>query len=430
MEINVAYGKGHLAINVPDNNLSGVYRKKKMPVKDNPEQTVREALSSPIGTNPLRDIAAGKKTACIVVNDVTRPVPNKLILPPMIEELLAAGVPREGIFILNATGTHRPNEGDEIIELIGEETASQYAFYNHNCFDDDMHRHVTTTASGTEVYLDIRYLDAEVKILTGLIEPHFMAGYSGGRKAICPGIASIKTVHRIHSPYFMEMRNAANCVVGENPLHQELKGIAEKAGVDFILNVVIDEDRKLCGVFCGHFNKAHRAGIDFAIQYDMVEADKKADIVVTSSAGYPLDKTYYQTIKGMVGALNVAKDGGTVIIASECSEGMGNDTFVECLKKYKEIGDIDKYIEYISNENNYTPDQWQVEKLLEALRKVNITLVTEGLSAVEKEFAGVDTAPTLDDALEKAIAEHGADAAVAVIPEGPYVIPCVACSDC
>ncbi|MFA6449681.1 MAG: nickel-dependent lactate racemase [bacterium] len=428
MEINVAYGKGHLNVNVPDANLSAVYRKKKMPKEADPEKAVRNSLSAPIGTPRLREIAQGRKSACIVVNDVTRPVPNKLLLPSIIDELLAAGVSKENIIILNATGTHRPNLGDEIIELIGEKIASEYTFINHDCFDESTHRRLADTASGTEVYIDARYLDSEVKILTGLIEPHFMAGYSGGRKAVCPGIASIKTVSRIHHPHFMEMPNATNCVVDDNPLHKELTEIANSAGVDFIVNVVIDEDRAVCGVFSGSLEKAHQAGVKFAMQYDMVPAGESADIVITSSAGYPLDKTYYQTIKGMVGALNIVKNSGTVIIASECSEGMGNDTFIDCLKHFGEIKDIDAFVAHIAKPENFTPDQWQVEKLLLALRKADSILVSGGLSDSQKAMAQVKTADTLDAALAMTLATHGAGARVAVIPEGPYVIPC--CEKC
>jgi nickel-dependent lactate racemase len=376
----------------------------------------------------LREIATGKKSACIVINDVTRPVPNKLLLPPILDELLAAGVPKSNIIILNATGTHRPNLGQEIIELVGEKIASEYTFINHDCFDDAAHRRLADTSRGTEVYIDSRYLDAEVKILTGLIEPHFMAGYSGGRKAICPGIASIKSVSRIHSPHFMEMPNATNCVVDDNPLHLELTEIASSAGVDFIVNVVIDEDRVLCGVFSGDFEKAHHEGVRFAMQYDMVPAGEAADIAITSSAGYPLDKTYYQTIKGMVGAMNVVKQDGIIIIASECSEGMGNETFVACLRKFGETRDIAGFVDHISIPDNFMPDQWQVEKLLTALRKVDIILVSGGLTLEQKAITQVKSADTLDAALQMALKLKGDNARVAVIPEGPYVIPC--CEGC
>jgi nickel-dependent lactate racemase len=425
MKIDVAFGRGKLEVDVPDANLSAIYRKKKMEKKSDPERAVREALAVPIGSPTLFKIARGKTSACIVVNDITRPVPNSLILPPMIEELTAAGIPKSKIILLNATGTHRPNVGAEAVELLGEKIASEFDLLNHDCFDADSHRNIGVTASGTEVNIDARYLDCDVKILTGLIEPHFMAGYSGGRKAVCPGIASIETVRRIHSPFFMEMPNATNCVTAENPLHIELTKIARMAGVDFILNVALDEERNLCGVFCGDLEAAHRAGVEFAIKHDMAIAKERADIVVTSSAGYPLDKTFYQTIKGMVGALNVVKERGTIIIASECGEGLGNDTFSACLDKYGEIGEIGAYIEHISKPENFTPDQWQAEKYMAALRKADIVLVSRGLTDEDIARARVRPAPTLQAALDAALKKYGRAASVAVIPEGPYVVPCL-----
>ncbi len=425
MKIDVAFGKGKLEVDVPDANLSAIYRKKKMEKKSDPERAVREALAVPIGSPTLFRIARGKSSACIVVNDITRPVPNSLILPPMIEELTAAGIPKSKIILLNATGTHRPNIGAEALELLGEKIASEFDLLNHDCFDAAAHRNIGVTASGTEVKLDARYLDSDVKILTGLIEPHFMAGYSGGRKAVCPGIASIDTVRRIHSPHFMEMPNATNCVTSENPLHAELTEIARMAGVDFILNVALDEERDLCGVFCGDLEAAHRAGVEFAMRHDMAQAKEQTDIVVTSAAGYPLDKTFYQTIKGMVGALNVVKERGTIIIASECGEGLGNDTFSACLDKFGEIGDIDKYIEHISKPENFTPDQWQAEKYVAALRKAEVVLVSRGLTEKDITRARVGSAPTLQAALDAALKKRGRSARVAVIPEGPYVVPCL-----
>jgi nickel-dependent lactate racemase len=203
-----------------------------------------------------------------------------------------------------------------------------------------------------------------------------------------------------------------------------LAEIARLAGVDFIVNVVIDEERALCGVYSGDVEAAHLEGIRFAMRYDIINAAEHADIVITSSAGYPLDKTYYQTIKGMVGALNVVKKGGTIIIASECGEGLGNDTFVECLRKFGEIGDIDKFIEYIDAPENFIADQWQVEKMAIAMRRAEIILVTEGLSPEREPLTQVRVMRTLDAALKVAFERQGVAARVAVIPEGPYVIPC------
>lgn len=423
MEIELFYGKDGLRAEVPDGNLSHIYRKKEMPVAADPDSAVRAALEKPQGTKRLSRIARGKKTACIVVNDITRPVPNALILPHIIRELNEAGIADEDILLLNATGTHRPNEGPEAEELLGAEIASKYRFENHFCFRHEDHRLVGSTRDGTDVFIDKRYLDADVRVLTGLIEPHFMAGYSGGRKALCPGVASIKTIERIHSPRFMEHADADNCVLFANPLHLELLEVCEMAGVDFILNVVLNDRRELCGVFAGHYDKAHVAGVKFARNHHEIDIKETVEVVITSSAGYPLDKTYYQTVKGMCGAEKIVKTGGTIIIVSECSEGMGNDTFVKCLNDFKAIDGIDDYVRYLSVPAHFTPDQWQVEKMLQPLRKAEIMLVSGGLSPEELEITGATPMPSVEAALDKCRRIYGDNMKIAVIPEGPYVIP-------
>ena len=426
MEIELIYGKGLLKADIPEENVSAVYRKTKMPPVMDPDRAVSDSLANPIGSKRLGEIAGPGDSVCIVINDITRPVPNKLILPHIIGELTGAGVGKQDIFILNATGTHRPNLEAEIVELVGEEIAASFRFENHDAFNDDEHMYAGTTKDGTEVFLDRRYMQADVKILTGLIEPHFMAGYSGGRKALCPGCASIRTIHRIHSPRFMEDENATNCELFSNPLHLELLEICGMAGVDFIVNVVIDEKRELCGVFSGHYDRAHIEGVKFVRQFDEIPAAESVEIVITSSAGYPLDKTYYQTVKGMVGALNLVKTGGTIIIASECSEGMGNDTFVKCLRKLSEFDDLDEYVQYLSVYHNFVPDQWQAEKLAESLRKAEIMLVTNGIPEKDLPLTHATPMKTVEEAVARALHIHGPQARIAVIPEGPYVIPTIA----
>lgn len=423
MDITLSYGKTGLNISIDDSLAPVVFRKKAMPVLKDADAAVSAALESPAGASRLRNIARGKHTACIIINDITRPVPNKLILPHLIAELNAAGLADENICLLNATGTHRPADRAEQVELVGEDILARHPFYNHDCFNDAEHRHIGGTAAGTPVYLDTRAMDADVKILTGLIEPHFMAGYSGGRKALCPGVASIKTVQAIHHPIFMEAENSDNVIVSGNPLHRELTEISRMAEVDFILNVVIDEERRVCGVFCGDVEAAHDAGVAFARQFDTVPSPQLFDIVITTSAGYPLDKTYYQTVKGLCGVTGILKPGGSMIIASACSEGMGNDTFLECLRVRARFGNHDEYIRHIEKREHFVPDQWQVEKLSQAMRIGSVYLVSDGLSKADSELTLVNRADSVEAALAACLQIHGPSAKIAVVPEGPYVIP-------
>ncbi len=244
-----------------------------------------------------------------------------MILPPILATLERAGVPRDGITILVATGLHRPNEGDELVELVGPEIAKDYRCVNHFGQDLASHTFLGTTDAQVPVWIDSRYVDAELKIATGLIEPHFMAGYSGGRKLICPGIAALETVRVWHSPRFLEHPLADSGHLTGNPVHEENTRIARMAGCDFIVNVTLDSDRKITSVSAGDMEAAFHEGVRFIDRIVRAPLDAPVDIVVTSSAGYPLDTTFYQSVKGMVGALPILKPGERSSSPRGCRRG-------------------------------------------------------------------------------------------------------------
>lgn len=423
MKIKLYYGKSGLEFNIDDALSPAVFRKKRMTPAACPDCETTAALARPIASPPLREIAAGKSTACIVINDITRPVPNKILLPPIIKELTRAGLLEQDIFLLNATGTHRPADELEQIELVGEEIAARHKFLNHFCHNAHEHTFLGTTAAGTDVHIDSRYLGADVKILTGLIEPHFMAGYSGGRKVICPGVASIETVKSIHHPKFMEAPNARNCNLDSNPLHSELVEISKMAGCDFIVNAVINEDRELCAVFAGGVIEAHAKGVEFACAFDSFTTAEQFDIVITSSAGYPLDRTFYQAVKGICGAAPILKPGGSIIIAAECSEGLGNPSFIDGLSLRAKFTSHSDYISHIEKNENFMPDQWQVEKLSQALETAEVTLVSHNIEDKDTSLTFCRKAQTVEQALDACLQKHGPSAKIAVVPEGPYLIP-------
>ncbi|MBZ4666558.1 nickel-dependent lactate racemase [Mahella sp.] len=425
MKTHFLYGKTGINVDIPDKNIVGVVRKHTMPIVNNADKAIEEAIFNPIASLPLYELAEGKHTACIVVSDITRPVPNKLLLPPILRCLETAGISKDDITILIATGIHRPNLGDEMIELLGQDIVDNYRVINHYSQKmDDMSYLGQTSINNIPIYVNKYYVQSDLKIITGLIEPHFMAGYSGGRKSICPGISSIETVKYMHMPGILEHPKSDNCVVEGNPFHIEATEIAKKAGVDFVANVVIDENRQISGIFCGELEAAHAAGVAFADKYSRVilsDVSRPVDIVVTSTAGYPLDKTYYQTVKGFIGALNVIKDGGTIVMLSECSEGLGSMSFVDVLKQLKVINDYDAFIEPISHIESFTVDQWEVEELVKALKKVNIMLYSSDFDNFDLTFASKITSP--EEGIARALEMHGEDAAILAIPEGPYVIP-------
>ncbi len=409
-----------MKIEVPDRNLVKVLTMKtREPIHD-PNIALIKTLLRPIGcAQTFFDMAKGRETACILICDITRPVPNKILLPPILKTLHAAGLKPENILILIATGIHRPNEGDEILELVGPEIAGRYRIENHFSKDLAAHKYLGQTVRGTEVWIDRRYLDADFKIATGFIEPHLMAGFSGGRKLVVPGIASIETMKYMHGPRLLEHPNAREGVIEGNPFHEEALEIARMAGIDFIVNVALNEQKQITGIFSGESESAHMEGVNFVRESVRDTVSAPADIVITTSAGYPLDKTWYQAIKGLTAALPIVKEGGTIILAAQCSEGLGSREFA---KLVYDSADLEKFMRDIFREDFFVIDQWQLEEYAKAARKAHIILVSDGLSRKEKEAMHVAWAQTVEDALNTAFKRHGNDAQVAVIPKGPYIL--------
>ena len=325
---------------------------------------------APTGTPPLRQLARGKRTACIVICDITRPVPNELILRPLLETLESAGIARQEILILIATGLHRPNEGDELVEIVGAEIAANYRIENHHGQVLAEHTYLGDSPRGVPVWIDSRYVAADLKITVGLIEPHLMAGYSGGRKLICPGIAALETVKAWHSPRFLEHPRADCGILDGNPVHEENTWIGRRAGCDFIVNVVLDDHRRPLKFVAGDMEAAFLEGVAFVRDVVTDQVSQPVDIVVTSSAGYPLDTTFYQSIKGMTGALPIVKQGGTIIIAASLTEGIGSPQFQQL---FRENQDLESFVQRIQGDDYFVMDQWQLEELAKVRRRARVT---------------------------------------------------------
>ena len=422
MQIKMYYGKKGLLLNLPDDWDITIIKKKRMPILKKPIDAVYFALKNPVGSKPLVEEAKGCNDVCILICDVTRPVPNSIILSPLIKKLLEAGIDADHITMLVATGLHRPNEGEELKELVGDDwVLNTVKIFNHFAKNDDDHIYLGTTKRGIPVKLDRRFIDADLRIVTGLVEPHFMAGYSGGRKVITPGIAHQDTITSFHSAMFLEDPNAANSVVEGNPLHEEQLEILGMIGKCLAINTVIDEERRLSFVNFGDIVKSHLAAVEYAREYLEIPIKKRFKTVITSSAGYPLDTTYYQTVKGMVGAMDLLLPGGNLFIVSECSEGLGSPEFVEAQRRLITLGN-EKFLEEILAKKHASIDEWDTEMLLKPMRIGNIHLYTEGLSESELKLTGVNIVKSLDEAIRKSV-EDANDKSVAVIPEGPYVIP-------
>lgn len=419
MRVTLEYGRVGLDVTLPDANVVKClgYRSA-APIPD-AAGAVREALSSPIGCPPLANLAKGRKSACVVISDVTRPVPNAILLPPILETLEASGIPREKIIILVATGLHRPNLGEELEEMVGADVARNYRIENHDGLNRNEHSNLGESPRGVPVWIDSRYVEADLKITTGLIEPHFMAGFSGGRKLVCPGIAAIETVRVWHGPKFLEHPNARVGVLKENPVHEENTWIARRAGCDFIVNTVIDAERQILKLVAGDMETAFHEGVDFVRNLVVDTVPEPVDVVVTSSAGYPLDTTFYQSVKGMVAAADIVKPGGTVILAASMSQGIGSEPFQ---RLFQENSSVDEFMHRILNSDYFVMDQWQLEELAKILRKARVVAVSDGLPPETLKRLFVETAPTVEEAVADCLERYGSDATIAVVPKGPYVI--------
>ncbi len=422
MRVHLNYGRGQRAVDLPDTLDVTVIAKQAMPLLAESAAAMDQALAQPVGCPALAEEAARAESACILICDFTRPVPNGVILPPLIRTLLGAGLKPERITVLVATGLHRPNEGEELAALVGDPWVLETVeVANHFAREDADHVLIGTTERGTVVRLDRRFVEADLRIATGLVEPHFMAGWSGGRKVIAPGVAHAETITTFHSARFMEHPNCTNCVLEGNPLHEEQLAIMAMIGGARAVNSVIDDERRIAFLNYGEVVASHAAAVAFAERFCTVPVAERFSTVLTSSAGYPLDATYYQTVKGMVGPLEILAPGGDLIVASACSEGLGSAHYADAQRRLVENGP-EHFLDEISAKTHAAIDEWQTEMQLRPMRAGTVHLYTEGLTPEDRALTGVRMTESLADTVAESAARHG-DPCVAVIPEGPYLVP-------
>jgi nickel-dependent lactate racemase len=423
VRITLDYGRSGLDVELPDDRVVGPLAIRPAAPLADPAAAIAESLARPVGSRPLAELARGRRDACILVCDITRPVPNRLILPPLLRTLEEAGIARRDILILVATGLHRPNEGAELEEMLGAEVVANYRVENHHGKVLEEHDYLGETPKGVPVWLDRRYVRADLKITTGLIEPHLMAGYSGGRKVICPGIAALETVKVWHGPRFLEHPRADCGILDGNPVHEENTRIALLAGCDFIVNVCLDGARRVTWAGAGDMIEAWQEGVRFVEQVVKVPVPEPLDVVVTSCAGYPLDTTWYQAVKGLTGALPIIKQGGTIVLAASLTEGLGSPEFQRVMT---ENPDLRAFKKRILGGDYFIMDQWQLEELAKVIERCRVKVVTKGLSPETLRRCYVEPAASVEQAVSDCLAEYGPSARVAVIPKGPYVLPYVA----
>jgi nickel-dependent lactate racemase len=414
------FGKGGVEVSIPNRFDCREVRSRKAVAVADETAAVEAALDHPIACEPLLDLATGRKTAAISVCDITRPAPNRITLPPLLARLHKAGIASDSIIILIATGLHRAATSEEIDIIVGPEIAAKYRVVSHNARAREEHRYLGETRRGTPVYVDERFASADLHITLGFIEQHLMLGFSGGRKLIVPGLAAQETIKVIHSPRFIREPLATEGSIAGNPLHEELLECARMVRHDFIVDVALTQeqtgDRKIAGLFAGDPVKAHAAGVEFVEKACLEEIDEPADAVITSAAGFPLDLTFYQSVKGITAAAHIAKPGAPILMVAECAEGMGSAEFKRMIK---DMGSFSDYLHEV-RDAPVEVDRWQVEKLALAGVQNDIYFFAPGVKKEELGQLGQRWFGDLDEAIAAVLRTVPKGARVALVPEGPY----------
>lgn len=416
MKTQFAFGKNGIDVSVPDGYECQVVRSHSASALGDVDAALAAALDHPIGCKPLVKLAAGKRTAAISVCDITRPAPNSVTLPPLLDRLHQAGIPVEGITILIATGLHRGATREEIEIIVGVEIARRYRVESHDARNFAAHRALGSTRRGTPVFIDERFMAADLHITLGFVEQHLMLGFSGGRKLVAPGQAAQETIKVIHSPRFMREPMATEGSIAQNPLHDELLEIAAMARHDFMLDVTLTQQREISGVFAGDPVKAHEQAVEFLEQTSLETLAEPADVVITSSAGYPLDLTFYQTVKGITAARHIVKPGGRILLLGECAEGIGGAEFAEQLRTLTGFQDFLDVIDGPPVE----VDQWQLEKLALVGIKNELFFYTPGVTTNQLGCLGSRLFSNLDEAVAAVLEGIPSSARVVLVPDGPY----------
>ncbi len=412
MNIELAYGEGRLPIHLPEGiEATAIGGREADPAAD-PRRAIEESLSGPIDSPPIEECASGRSSAVISVPDATRPIPLDVILPPVLERI-ESNIPREKILVLFATGMHRPVTAGEAVRLLGEEIAREYRWESH---DPDRTRTIGITARGTSMDVYERFLDAELRVAVGLVEPHLLAGYSGGRKLVAPGLVSLETMRVLHGPEIVGHGKARTGVLDGNPMHEEALEIALAAGIHFTLNVTLGRGRAISGVFAGDVDASHRMACEVLAERAKVRTVGERDLVITCGGGAPLDATFYQSVKGIAGAAPLVKEGGSILLCASCNEGWGSDHFLSLLK---DTPDLPSFLEWASREGNFRKDQWMVQHLREAMQGRRVYVYSEHLDRITTSILGLTPVESADQGIDAAL--HGsANPSVTVIPDGPY----------
>ena len=420
MIVKLAYGESHLNVEVPEDRTTVIEPSNQLGL-GNERESIHEALRNPISARPLLDWIKPEDRVCILFTDITRATPNDRVIPWLLEHL--GQVPRENITLLNQLGTHRPNTRAELEKMLTPHVVANYRVINHEPENLQALIQLGLTRAGAPALINRHAVEADVRIVTGFIEPHFFAGFSGGPKGIMPGVAGLETVMSNHGAHHIGDPRAAFGITDGNPLWEELRDIALRVGPSFLLNVTLNHAKQITGVFAGDLLGAHKKGTEFVRQSAMQRVQSPFEIVVTTNSGYPLDMNLYQGMKGMSAGARILQEDGLLILACECREGVPAGSPLD--KLLRSAGSSEEILAMLSTPGFVRPEQWQAQIQALIQRKARVLVHS---SLPDEIIRAAHLAPCHDIGLEvtKELQKRGTEARVAVLPHGPLTIPYLA----
>ena len=421
MRVKLAYGKRGLKINIPEGYHTDIVEPRWVEGLENPAENIRQALRSPRQSRALKDLAGPSTRVGIIFSDITRATPYDQILPALLGEL--EGVNPENILFFCATGTHRPASPEELEKILGKRIRGKYRIIQNASKDDSGFVHIGDTSSGNKIWINRELAECDLKILTGFIEPHFFMGFSGGGKAVMPGMARLDTIRFNHSIRMLENEQARWGITNGNPLWEDMQEAVSHLPGTFLLNITLNRERQISGVFAGDTRIAYLEGCDFVRKNSMAGIERPYDLVITSNSGYPLDLNIYQSVKGMSAAAQIVKEGGTILIASECWDGIpGGSDYERILSSAADASGLNRYIR--ENEQSLQ-DTWQVFFQVLVQQKAKVYLYSDKLDGETVRRALLNPVEDPDMLTERILKETGEEARICVLPEGPLTIPYV-----
>ncbi|MFP5336398.1 MAG: nickel-dependent lactate racemase [Actinomycetes bacterium] len=423
MRVRLAYGESGLEVDLPDDRTT-VVEPVYVPGAADPAAVLRQALRNPVAGPRLRDLVRPGQTVALAVCDGTRAQPRRLMVPAVLEELEGVVDPHD-VVVLVATGTHRGNTHQELREMLGDEVVDRYRVLNHDARDDDSLVWRGVHGNGVPVWLDRHWVEADVRVTTGFVEPHFFAGFSGGPKLAVPGLAGLETVLTLHDATRIGSPQATWGVCEGNPVHDDIRAVVAAAGgVDFAVDVTLNREQQVVGAFAGELFAMHAAAREAARELAMRPVPQLFDVVVTTNSGYPLDQNLYQAVKGISAAALVVKDGGTIVCAAECRDGFpDHGSFREVLSSAESPQAL---LEAIESRPRTVPDQWQVQVQAKIQTRARVVMHTSYLSDEALAEAHLEQTADIGATVRELLAAAGPEARVCVLPEGPQTIPYVA----